>query len=157
MLVGMTVVGLHRSMTFAELSMGELWKAFRPRVDEVRHRASLDFISMRIYEGPVGAAPTPGSRFEQWAAVAVNQSGPIPEGMDSREIKAGRYAVFDYRGRADAFEGAARYIYGEWLPASEYELADREFFEVLGPSYRPDDPEGREQVWIPIQERKRRG
>jgi AraC family transcriptional regulator len=70
--------------------------------------------------------------------------------MDSHTLEGGPYAVFTYRGRADAFASAARYIYGTWLPGSDYELADREFFEVLGPSYRPDDPEASERIWIPV-------
>lgn len=148
-----TVVGIHRPMSFAAPSMRELWQAFRPRAGDVGNRASDDFVSMRIYDRPVGAAPRLESRFEQWAAVEVEAAGELPEGMDTHTLAGGHYAVFTYRGRADAFAGAARYIYGEWLPTSGYELADREFFEVLPPSYRPDDPDASETVWIPIQER----
>lgn len=150
---GMTVVGIHRAMSFAEPRMRELWQSFRLRVEEVGVRSSDDFISMRVYDEPVGVAPAPGSRFEQWAAVQVDASSEAPTGMDSHTLAGGQYAVFTYRGRADAFGDAARYIYGEWLPRSDYELADREFFEVLGPSYRPDDPEASERIWIPIQPR----
>ncbi|MDX1746735.1 MAG: hypothetical protein R3324_12415, partial [Halobacteriales archaeon] len=51
-----------------------------------------------------------------------------------------------------ALRAVARSIYQEQLPDSPFELADREFFEVLPPSYRPDDPEATESIWIPIQE-----
>ena len=139
-------------MSLAEPAMGALWRAFRPRVGEVGNRASDSFISMRVFEGPVGSAPDPGARFRQWAAVEVDGPGEVPDGMDAHTLAGGLYAVFTYRGRADAFEEAGRYIYGEWLPGSRYELADREFFEVLPSSYRPDDPEATETVWIPIRE-----
>lgn len=43
-----------------------------------------------------------------------------------------------------------RYIFGTWLPASGYVLDDRPHFEVLGPGYRPDDPEAEEDIFIPI-------
>jgi AraC family transcriptional regulator len=150
---GMTVVGIHRMMSFAEPSIRELWRAFRPRVEDVGRRASADFISLRIFDEPVGAAPSPGSRFQQWAAVEVSAPGEVPDGMDTHTLEGGPYAVFTYRGRADAFGGAARYIYQEWFPTSAYALADREHFEVLPPSYRPDDPEASETIWIPIRER----
>lgn len=153
MLDGMTVVGIHRAMSFAEPAMRELWRAFRPMAQAVRHRVSEDFISMRVHEVPVEGVPTPGSRFEQWAAVEVERAGAIPDGMESHALAGGRYAVFTYRGRADAFGDAARFIYGDWLSTSQYELADREFFEVLPPSYRPDDPAAEETIWIPIQDR----
>lgn len=157
MLGGMTVVGLHRRMSFSEPSMRELWQAFRPRVGEVKGRASEGFISMRIYESPLGDVPALDSPFQQWASVEVNEAGDLPGGMDSHEIGRGRYAVFTYRGRDDAFDRAARRIYGEWLPGSGYVLADREFFEVLGPSYRPDDPSASEEIWIPIRRARTRG
>lgn len=128
---GMTVVGIHREMSFGAPTLRELWQGFRPRLDEVADRASHDFISMRIYNGPVRPTPTLESRFEQWAAVEVSTARETPDGMDSHRLSSGLYAVFSYRGRADAFEDAARHIYGGWLPNSEYELADREFFEVL--------------------------
>lgn len=150
---GMTVVGLCRAMSFAESSMGELWRAFRPRVHEVRYRTSDNFISMRIYEDPLVTAPTLGSRFEQWAAVEVNKPREIPAGLRSHEVEGGLYACFTYVGRADTFADSARHIYSEWLPGSAYRLADRAFFEVLGPSYRPDDPDAREDIWIPIRSR----
>jgi AraC family transcriptional regulator len=148
---GMTVVGMRRAMSFAAPAMRELWQAFRPRVAEVGNRSSDRFISMRIHDDMMRSAPGPGTRFEQWAAVEVEGPGGVPDGMASHRLAGGRYAVFTYFGRADAFGAAARVIYGEWLPESAYELADREFFEVLGPSYRPDDPAASEAIWIPIQ------
>lgn len=154
---GMALVGIHRPMSFTEPMMRELWQEFRARVKDVKGRTSDSFISMRIHDEPVGAVPAPGSKFEQWAAVEVDPSAEVPHGMHSHGLPGGLYAVFTYRGRADAFADAARHIYGNWLPRSEFELADREFFEVLGPSYRPDDPEASETIWIPIQERGRPG
>jgi AraC family transcriptional regulator len=141
-------------MRFGAPAMRELWQAFGPRVAEVRNRSSQDFISMRIFDRPIGSGPTPDARFEQWAAVEVTEPGPVPDGMDSRTFVGGTYAVCTYRGRADAFERAARHLYGEWLPASGYALDDREFFEVLGPAYRPDDPHATERIWIPVRPRE---
>lgn len=82
----------------------------------------------------------------------VSALGGIPDGMDSHRLEGGRCAVFRYRGRADGFGDAARYTDQEWLPDSGFEMADREFFEVLPPSCPPDDPEATESIWIPIQE-----
>lgn len=58
----MVVVGIHRPMSFAEASMRQLWQAFRARVEDVKDRASDNFISLRIYDDPVGAGLAPGSR-----------------------------------------------------------------------------------------------
>ncbi len=43
-----------------------------------------------------------------------------------------------------------KYIFGSWLPESEYELDSREHFEVLPETYQPMNPKAREEVWIPI-------
>ena len=43
-----------------------------------------------------------------------------------------------------------KHIFGRWLPQSEYELDDREHFELLPEGYSPVDPEAEEEVWIPI-------
>jgi AraC family transcriptional regulator len=43
------------------------------------------------------------------------------------------------------------YIFREWLPNSnKYELDSREHFEVLPPDYDAQDPDAREQFWIPV-------
>lgn len=152
----MRVVGIHRTMSFADPAMRELWQAFRPRTKEIGGRASEDFVSVRVFERPVKGAPTLESRFEQWAAVEVTHFGEVPEGMDSHTLGGGPYVRFTYRGRASDFAMAARYIYGEWLPASDYEVDDREHVEILGPAYRPDDPHATEKVWIPVRRRDTR-
>jgi AraC family transcriptional regulator len=149
----MHLVGMHRPMSFAAPAVRELWRAFGPRVKEVAGRSSGDFVSMRVFAQPIGRVPMPDAPFEQWAAVEVEEPGRVPDGMESHTIAGGTYAVFTYLGRADAFEPAARHIYGEWLPASGYALDDREFFEVLGPGYRPDDPGATERIWVPVRPR----
>jgi AraC family transcriptional regulator len=149
----MTVVGIRRTMSFGDPAMRALWRGFRPRVEEVRQRASDDFVSMRIYRPALTTGPTPASTFEQWAAVEVTGVGGVPGGMDAHTLAGGTYAVFTYRGPAHRFEGMARYIFGEWLPTSGYALADREHFEVMGPAYRPDDPAAEERVFIPVRSR----
>lgn len=152
------LVGMHRPMSFdrGQMAMevvGALWRDFRSRVSEVEGRVGPDFVSMRLYEEPLASAPSADARFEQWAAVEVSE---FDEGADMarHSLSGGLYAVFIHRGPASAFAATARYIYGEWLPGSAYELDDREHFEVLGPSYRPDDPEATEEVWIPIRRRR---
>lgn len=155
----MRLVGMHRPMSFdgdqmAMEEVGALWRDFRSRVSEVEGRVGPDFISMRIYEEPLASAPSADARFDQWAAVEVSEFGEDVAGMSRHALSGGLYAVFIHRGPAGAFAATARHIYGEWLPGSVYELDDREHFEVLGPSYRPDDPEATEEIWIPIRPRR---
>jgi AraC family transcriptional regulator len=43
-----------------------------------------------------------------------------------------------------------QYIFGTWLPNSEYVLDNRPHFEILGEKYKNDDPTSEEEIWIPI-------
>jgi AraC family transcriptional regulator len=67
-------------------------------------------------------------------------------------LQAGDYAVFNYRG-SSADPRIFQYIYGEWIPNSEYVLDDRPHFEILGEKYKNNDPNSEEEIWIPIKKR----
>jgi AraC family transcriptional regulator len=75
------------------------------------------------------------------------RGGGIPEGMEVFELKGGMYAVFAHRGGDPAIFD---HIYGEWLPASDFDLDNRPHFEVLDAQYRHSDPEASEEIWIPV-------
>ncbi len=62
-------------------------------------------------------------------------------------LKGGLYAVFIHKGLPQDFPGTAQYIFGSWLPNSEYELDQREHFELLGSKYKTNDPTSKEEVW----------
>ncbi|MBN8220655.1 MAG: GyrI-like domain-containing protein [Spirochaetes bacterium] len=73
--------------------------------------------------------------------------------METYALQGGLYAVFDYQGRPSEFAAVARHIFQVWLPPSAFVLDNREHFEVLGSSYRPDDPDVEETIWIPVKQR----
>jgi AraC family transcriptional regulator len=75
------------------------------------------------------------------------RGGGIPEGMETYYLKGGLYAVFAHRGGDPAIFD---HIYGEWLPASDFDLDNRPHFEVLDARYRHSDPEASEEIWIPV-------
>ena len=91
--------------------------------------------------------------FEKWAAVEVSDFDKIPDGMEPYALKGGLYAVFIYKGLPSDFSNTAMYIFGTWVPSSEYELDDREHFYLMGDKYKNNDPSSEEEVWIPIKPR----
>jgi AraC family transcriptional regulator len=129
-----------------------LWQGFMPRRMEIERVLNQDLYSVQVY--PKGFKMhqfTPQSVFTRWAAVEVRGFADIPEDMETLILPGGTYAVFKYKGTVANFRGTARYIYGQWLPASAYELDDRPHFEILGKKYYgPDDPNSEEDVYIPI-------
>lgn len=144
------IVGVWGRMSPAEDDTPRLWRTFMPRRGEVRHRADDLYLSVRIYDTLDPRMFEPDTLVEKWAAVAVDEVDEVPAGMDRHRLRGGRYAVFVHEGPASTFAETMRFIFATWLPASGYQLDQREHFEVLTEDYDPTSPNAREEVWVPI-------
>jgi len=149
------LVGIRIQTSLAENRAAELWRGFRPRIAEIPNRLGADFFDVRRH-GPELAAGqfTPATMFEKWASVEVADFNSIPEGMEALDLPGGLYAVFIHHGPASAFARSYQYIFGAWLPTSGYVPDERPHFDIMGPGYRPDDPEATEEIWIPVRRRE---
>ncbi len=135
-------------MSLAENKTKELWQKFMPRRHDVNNKMTTDFISMQIY--PENWSFSPTVMFEKWATVEVSSLDEIPEDMETYVLTGGKYAVFTQHGPASMAPKTMQTIFGVWLPASSYQLDNREHFEVLPENYNPTDPNAKEDIWIPI-------
>ena len=121
-----------------------------PRQHEVTGRLTEDYISMQVFPNGPEQLSDPAADFKKWAVVEVHDFESVPEGMLSYTLLSGVYAVFEHNGPANDLS-TFMYIFDEWLPSSsQYELDDREHFEVLPKNYDALDPNAREEIWIPI-------
>ena len=146
------LVGKRLTMSFADYKVGELWQSFIPRKEEISNNLSDDLISMVIYKPTHFANFKPTNEFERWATVEVADFENIPTGMETFVLLGGLYAVFDYKG-SSTDNSIFQYIFGTWLPSSDYVLDDRPHFEVLGDNYKNNDPTSEEEIWIPIKQK----
>ncbi len=144
------LVGVHMSMSLSDNKTPELWRKFMPRRAEVANRANSDFISMQVYDELEKNLFSPSTLFEKWAVVEVTDNANVPDKMESYILSGGLYAVFIHYGPVTEFPKTMKYIFKTWFPESEYELDNREHFEVLLEDYQPMDPKACEEVWIPI-------
>lgn len=148
----MTLIGLKISTSLSEDKTYNLWNSFMKRVSEIKHRQDDRYYSVQLY--PVNSdmeSFTPITKFDKWAAVAVNSIDEIPEGMEAVEIGGGKFAKFRHKGVAADFYRTSQYIFGTWLPSSGYELRSTHHFEVMASDYKgPNDPNSEEDVFIPI-------
>jgi AraC family transcriptional regulator len=148
---GKLLTGVRRRMSFVNDRTSEIWREFRRRESHIERRIGNESYTVKVYyAGYSFATFDPAAEFDKWAAAEV--SGDC-EGFDMLEIPAGRYAVFIHRGTAADAPRTFGYIFGEWLPGSGFELADRPHFEVLPAGYNPFDPEAEEEIWVPIEEK----
>jgi len=136
-------------MSLADNRTGMLWATFMLRRKEIFNARSPDLYSLQIYPSDYYLNFSPAASFEKWAAVEVGDFEYVPDSMDTFNLNAGLYAVFNYKGPSTD-TGIFQYIFSEWIPQSEYQLDTRPHFEVLGKKYKNEDPESEEEIWIPV-------
>ena len=143
------LIGKRLSMSFANYRVGELWKDFMPRRKEINNSLSNDLISMVVYKSNHFLDFKPTNEFEKWATIEVSNFDDVPTEMETFTLYGGLYVVFDYKG-LNTDSSIYQYIFGEWIPNSDYELDNRPHFEVLGEKYKNNDQTSEEEIWIPI-------
>lgn len=135
------LIGMRMAMSVADYKVGELWRNFMPRRKEISNQVPNDLISLVVYKTTHFADFKPTNEFERWAT-----------GMKTFVLPGGLYAVFDYIGLSTD-NSIFKYIFGTWLPDSNYVIDDRPHFEILGSKYKSNDPNSEEEIWIPIKPR----
>lgn len=148
------LIGLRLTMSLTEHKMGELWRSFMPRRKDILNNRRDALISMSVYEPTYFADFNPSNEFEKWAAVEVTDFDTVPSDLETFNLAGGLYAVFDYKGLSTD-NRIFNFIFGVWLPNSEYDLDDRPHFEVLGDRYKNNDTTSEEEIWIPIRLKKK--
>lgn len=141
------LIGLKLRMSLADNKTGQLWQSFMPRRMEITTNLSSELISMQVY--PPGFDFRPATTFEKWAAIEVSDMAMVPDQMEAFVLPEGLYAVFHYKG-SSLDNRIFQYIFGEWLPNSDYRLDNRPHFEVLGAKYKNASPDSEEDIWIPV-------
>lgn len=74
----------------------------------------------------------------------------LENGFVNIEIPAGKYAKFNINGPSDLVQNTRRYIYGTWLPNSNYERTDGLDFEVTDVLHSTFPNEMKMKLYIPI-------
>lgn len=146
------LVGKRLTMSLADNKTSYLWQSFVSGRREIINNNTNEMISMQIYNGPVRLGDL-NQEFEKWAAIEVTDFENVPEKMDSYTLNGGLYAVFTYKGLSTD-NSVYLYIFGTWLPDSDYLLDHRPHFEILGDNYKNGDPDSEEEIWIPIKQKK---
>jgi AraC family transcriptional regulator len=143
-------VGKRIKMSFSNNQTHELWKSFMPSRREIKNNIGSDLYSVEVYEPLYFKNFNPEKEFDKWAVVEVTDFETVPEGMETLISPCGLYAVFLHKGAASKGPEMYQYIFGTWLPASDFLLDDRPHFAVMGEKYKNDDPDSEEEVWIPV-------
>lgn len=145
------LIGFATKTTLANDQTATIWKQLMPRLKETKNLVSADLFSLQIYDYCSLQNFTPTTEFTKYALVEVNNFDFVPDGFEKFELPKGKYAVFLHKGTTQDFIKTTQFIFGEWLPKSEYQLDDRPHFELLSDNYKGhENPDSEEEVWIPI-------
>ena len=145
------LIGKRIKMTLADNKTPELWKSFMFRRKEISNNLTPELFSVQVYDKSLDFKNfNQDTIFEKWAAVEVADFDTISDKMETYILTGGLYAVFIHKGAANTGTKTFQYIFGTWLPGSDYSLDDRAHFEILGEKYKNDDPKSEEEIWIPI-------
>lgn len=152
--IGKRLAGLRIRTSLADDGTSELWRSFRSRVPDVSGRVGEEAYSVRVY-GPEYSFQSfdPAAQFDKWAAAEVVGDAVLPAGFEELTVPPGTYAVFVHRGTPARASETFGYIYGTWLPRSEFELDRRPHFEVLPEGWSPFDEAAEEEVWVPVRKK----
>ena len=145
------LAGVCLRMSHVRDRTSELWRAFRSATPSIAGRVGRESFSVRIYDDRYSFTRfDPTAEFNKWAAAEVGADAVFQDGLERLVIPAGRYAEFLHVGPAATAPKTFGYIYGEWLPASGYDLDERPHFEILPEGYDPFDNFAKERILIPI-------
>ena len=141
-------IGINSVISYSDYRIGELWGNFMPRRNEIQNTIGTELFNIQF--NPDNFDFNPQTEFVKWAVVPVTDFKSIPEVMQQLIVQEGLYAVFNHVGDAVKARETFGYIFGVWLPNSEYQLDNRPYFEILGAKYKNNSPDSEEEIWIPI-------
>ena len=90
--------------------------------------------------------------------VEVSRTADLPNEFSVVSIPAQKHAVFSHQGHVSELHKTCEAIFGEWLPASGYEVARErreapDFLERYGEGFDPRTGIGETEVLIAIKDR----
>jgi AraC family transcriptional regulator len=144
-----TVVGIARQFIMSNNLIPRLWDDFNQRGKEVKHAVYEAALGICYYE-PKYEQDSPFTYMAGWKVTRVED---IPEGMTARTVPASDYAVFEHKGALDTLQKTYDYIFREWLPASEYEMAKQDDFEWYDDRFKFGAADSIMEIWIPIKKK----
>ena len=75
----------------------------------------------------------------------------IPTGMVGKEVPPANYAVFTYHGPISGLAAYFQFIYGDWLPTSEYKMDPTMSCDFERYAEKMTDMENAVvEIWVPV-------
>lgn len=96
--------------------------------------------------------------FDYVAGVPVSRVERLPAGVVAETLPALTWAVFGHRVRSlplhEELAPTYRWIFGTWLPSSDWEYPVAADFERYPPGFDPGEARGTIEIWLPVRARR---
>ncbi len=145
---GFTVVGLLYHGKNENQEISTMWGEYNKRFDEIPNKVGdpcygVCFAPLQDKEDKDYGA------FDYIASHEVSKVENLPEGMTSKEVPAGKWLVFEHKGKLDTLENTYKYIYSQYFPNSEYEAAEMDM-ELYDDRFIMDSDESVFEIWVMV-------
>ena len=119
------------------------WQRFLPYLDHIRGQIARTAYGVSCNSDDAG-------NFDYVCGVEVKDFLRIPADWSRVRIAEQKYAVFAQRDHISTIRSTWNTIWNEWLPNSEYEVADAPDFERYGEHFNSTTGTGGFEIWIPV-------
>ncbi len=138
-----TVVGLRMRTQPMTDAIPQLWQTLTERDAEIAHKAQPE-----VYFGLMQALDDEMSQINYMAGCKVTRVDELVDGLESWDVPAQTYAVFD--ATLPTLNETYDKIYTQWQPSAESEPLRTPFFERYGPDFDASVPDSKIEIFIPI-------
>jgi AraC family transcriptional regulator len=121
-----------------------LWGHYLPRAKEIQRSGDADYGIVYCLNGQTGEC-------FYLAGAALKKDATAPQGMETRQIPRGRYAIFIHKGKLDSLAHTMNYIHGSWMPKSGHRFREGPEIEVYDERFIPNSDKSELEIWIPIE------
>ncbi|MGM0641459.1 MAG: AraC family transcriptional regulator [Thermotogota bacterium] len=140
------IVGMKYKGSMGHPVLNDLWGTVNSRVNEVKNIVGNGYglnLSVEEKEGDF--------LIEYIAGFDVSDYENIPEGMERYDLPGGKYLVFEHKGHVSKTPDTFEYIYGTYLPKSDYEKDNsRPDFEYYDQDFNCETEAGKFYIYVPI-------
>lgn len=124
------------------------WLRFREHMETVEDRiGGHSFGIVELVDKEKG-------QFKYWASVEVPADADVPDGLETKTLEGGRFAVFSHKLASTNIGAELRqtfhYIYDTWLPSSGEELRAYYDLEYYDHRFDPRTLTGTLEIWVPV-------
>jgi len=144
------VIGLSTIYKYDSFDVMNMWSVFKDYREKIPNMIP-DTCGFGIYENyKENESDDSDTVFTYLCCVEVLSLNEIPQGMVGRTIPEQTYAVFTHKGMVDNMDTTLRYIWGDWLPNSQYSYANRPDFELYSKRFIHNSEKSELDLYIPI-------